>query len=55
MIDSPVSTIGEHFAALDDPRVARTRRHELLDVLTVALSGVICGAESGCEEQRRRK
>jgi predicted transposase YbfD/YdcC len=36
----------EHFADLPDPRVARTRRHDLLDILTIALCAVICGADS---------
>lgn len=35
-----------HFAALDDPRVARTRLHPLINVLTVAICAVLCGAES---------
>lgn len=36
----------EHFAALEDPRVERAKRHSLLAVVTIALCGVICGAES---------
>ena len=52
MIDPPVGTIGEHFAAMDDPRVARTRRHESLDILTIARCGVICGAESWVEVEQ---
>jgi len=39
----------EHFAALEDPLVERTRRHELLDVVTIALCAVICGADSWVE------
>lgn len=35
-----------HFAALDDPRVERTRLHPLINVLTIAITAVICGAES---------
>lgn len=35
-----------HFIALDDPRVERTRRHPLLNILAIAISAVICGAES---------
>ena len=34
-----------HFADLEDPRIARTRRHELMDVLVMSLCGVICGAD----------
>ena len=39
----------EHFAILPDPRVQRTRRHELSDIVAVALLGVICGAEGWTE------
>jgi predicted transposase YbfD/YdcC len=40
------ASIVKHFAALPDPRLTRTRRHNLLDILTIALCAVICGAES---------
>jgi predicted transposase YbfD/YdcC len=39
----------EHFAALEDPRVERARLHSLLALVTIALCGVICGAESWVE------
>jgi predicted transposase YbfD/YdcC len=42
-------TIHEHFADLPDPRVERTRVHELLDVVTIATCAVICGADSWVE------
>jgi predicted transposase YbfD/YdcC len=49
-MDQPVSaSIGDHFAALADPRRDHTKRHHLLDIVTVALCGVICGAESWVE------
>ena len=35
-----------HFGGLPDPRVERCKRHGLLDVVTVALCGVICGADT---------
>ncbi len=34
-----------HFAALPDPRVERTKRHQLLDILIIALCATICGAD----------
>jgi predicted transposase YbfD/YdcC len=36
----------EHFAALEDPRVERTKLHPLVSILVIALCAVICGAES---------
>jgi predicted transposase YbfD/YdcC len=44
--DSPVLALTEHFAALHDPRVERTKRHPLLSIVTIALCAVICGAET---------
>ena len=46
MADSPVSSIHVFFGDLPDPRVDRTRSHDLLDILTIAICAVICGAES---------
>jgi predicted transposase YbfD/YdcC len=43
---SAPASIATHFADLQDPRVARTRRHELLEVVTIAILSVICGADS---------
>jgi predicted transposase YbfD/YdcC len=45
----PMRGLVEHFAALEDPRMERAKRHSLLAVVTMALCGVICGAESGVE------
>lgn len=33
------------FSSVEDPRIERTKRHNLLDILIIALCGVICGAE----------
>jgi predicted transposase YbfD/YdcC len=35
----------EHFSTLPDPRIERTKRHKLLDIIGIAICGVICGAE----------
>lgn len=39
------STIAAHFRELPDPRVRRTRRHALGDILVITLCAVICGAD----------
>jgi predicted transposase YbfD/YdcC len=39
-------SVVEHFADLPDPRLERTRLHELLDVIVIATCAVICSAES---------
>ncbi len=42
----PKITIADHFAVMSDPRIDRTKRHKLIDILTIALCAVICGADS---------
>jgi predicted transposase YbfD/YdcC len=37
--------IEHHFAALPDPRIERSKRHQLLDILVIALCAAICGAD----------
>src|ERR1700684_3945408 len=39
-------SVWSSLAELPDPRSANARRHKLLDVLTIALTASICGAES---------
>ena len=41
-----LTCLHQRFAALEDPRLDRTKAHALLDILTIALCAVICGAES---------
>jgi predicted transposase YbfD/YdcC len=41
-----------HFAELPDPRVDRTKKHRLDDILAIALCAVICGADSFEEIER---
>jgi hypothetical protein len=35
MSESPVVSIGEHFSSLKDPRVGRTKLHQLLDIIVI--------------------
>jgi predicted transposase YbfD/YdcC len=42
----PIANIREHFSGLEDPRVDRTKRHMLMDILVIAICGVVCGAET---------
>src|ERR1700682_2631086 len=37
------------FAGIEDPRVERTKQHQLLDILLIAILGVLCGAEGWVE------
>ena len=42
----PKITIVDHFKDLEDKRVERTKRHKLIDIVTIAICAVICGADS---------
>lgn len=42
----PKITIADHFAQMSDPRVERSRRHKLIDIITIAICAVICGADT---------
>lgn len=41
-----VASILEHFDELEDPRIERTKRHSLINILVIALCGVIAGANT---------
>lgn len=45
----PASRLAACFVDLVDPRIARCRRHDLLDLLTIALCAVLCGADTMVE------
>ncbi len=45
MIETVSATIIDCFDELEDPRVERTKDHLLLDIITIAICGVICGAD----------
>ena len=42
----PKVTIADHFADLEDPRVERTKQHKLMDIITISICAVICGADT---------
>lgn len=46
MEERPTPSITSYFGGLEDPRSDHTRRHKLIDIVTVAICGVICGADS---------
>ena len=42
----PKLTIADHFALVDAPRIERIKQHKLLDIITIAICAVICGADT---------
>ena len=48
---APESLI-EHFSKLEDPRVDRNKKHELIDVIVLCVCAVVSGAEGWSEPPR---
>jgi predicted transposase YbfD/YdcC len=46
MTADPELSIAHHFADLTDPRIDRSRLHELLDIIIIAICAVVAGADS---------
>ncbi len=42
----PKKSIYEYFSELEDPRVDRTKHHKLIDIITITICAVICGADT---------
>jgi len=39
------NTLQSIFEAIEDPRVERTKQHQLIDIIIIAILGVLCGAD----------
>ncbi|MFO1433227.1 MAG: ISAs1 family transposase [Candidatus Competibacteraceae bacterium] len=46
---SPLARLSDHVDSLPDPREAGLIEHKLLDIITIAICAVICGADSWVE------
>ena len=46
MPTKPLASLRAHFGGIDDPRIERSKRHQLLDILAIAICAVICGADT---------
>ena len=51
MLSNPAESIDKHFARIEDPRIDRTKLHQLLDILVITICAVICGADNWQEVQ----
>src|SRR5215469_4145459 len=45
MADPVNASIVDHFQALEDPRIERTKKHHLLDILVIALCTLLTGGD----------
>ena len=44
-----VGPIVKHFKGLEDPRIDRAKRHELIDIIAITICAVVCGADNWVE------
>lgn len=47
-----MSALTDHFGEVSDPRRAQGTRHKLLNIITIAICAVICGADNWVEVER---
>lgn len=45
MRETPLEKIEEQFGRVQDPRIERSKEHKLIDIISIAICAVICGAE----------
>ena len=46
---TPLTLIKQHFCGLKDPRMARTKKHALFDIVTITICAVVGGADNWVE------
>lgn len=51
----PETSILTYFAELEDPRIEKNQKHPLINVISIAILGVICGADSWVDIERYGK
>jgi predicted transposase YbfD/YdcC len=49
MEENPLQDLESLLAQVEDPRIERTKRHRLRDIIILAICGVICGADGWVE------
>jgi len=42
---TPLKNIENYFGQIEDPRIERSKRHKLIDIISISILAVICGAE----------
>ena len=51
----PETSILAYFADLEDPRIEKNRKHPLINIISIAILGVICGADTWVDIERYGK
>lgn len=55
MASGPAAIVYQHFENITDPRVNRGKNHELLEMVFIALTATICGAQGWADVERFAK
>lgn len=55
MASGPAAIVSQHFENLTDPRVNRGKNHELLEMVFIALTATLCGAQGWADVERFAK
>ena len=55
MEEESTNNLQSIFESIEDPRVERTKRHQLLDIILIAILGVLCGAEGWVDIENIRQ
>ncbi len=45
MKETPLKKMEEHFSKVKDPHIDRGKEHKLIDIISISILAVICGAE----------
>lgn len=48
----PETSINAYFAEMDDPRIEKNQKHPLINLISIAILGVICGADTWVDIER---
>jgi predicted transposase YbfD/YdcC len=52
MAEPTVRSLADHFADLPDPRLDRHKQHALLDLIVIAVSAIVCGADTWVDVEK---
>ena len=48
-LPAPLASLMDHFSELDDPRIERTKKHQLFDIVVITICAVIADADTWVE------
>ena len=52
MEKKPNARIEAHFGGIEDPRNGNATQHKLIDIITIAILAIVCGADGWTERWR---